>query len=93
MLKIIVKDGKKKKTYFPIRINRYNEYRKKLKKVLEGNPNLLFEGVREFPSGQYGILINGMSTDGIRPISLFYSLRDINFFYFKNRERANFNKG
>lgn len=88
MLKITIKDGNKKKTYFPTRINRYNEYRKKLKKVLEGNPNLLFEGVKEFPSGMYGILINGMSSDGVKPINMFYSLQDINFFYFKNRERA-----
>ncbi len=78
------------KSYFPCRIKNYNKYKSKLANVLEGNPNLYFEGVKEFPSGMYGILINGSGIQGVISISMFYSLRDINFFFFKKQERKQF---
>lgn len=86
MIQIKTKN-KNGKTYFPCRIKNYNKYRNKLANVLQGNPNLYFEGVKEIPSGLYGILINGSDILELSRISIFYSLRDINFFFYKKQER------
>ena len=86
MIEIKLKTKSKEK-YFPCRINNYNKYLNKLKNVLVGNPNLFYEGVKEYPSGMYGILVNGSDIQDIRPVQLFYSLRDINFFFFKKLDR------
>lgn len=92
-IKIKNKKGKKSFKYFPCRIKNYNQYRNKLQKVLEGNKNLYFEGVKDIHSGMFGILVKGTDIDDIRNINMFYSLRDINFFYYKNREREGNNVG
>ena len=86
MIEIKLK-SKSKEKYFPCRINNYNKYLNKLRNVLQGNNNLFYEGVKEHPSGMYGILINGTDVQNIRPVQMFYSLRDINFFFFKKLER------
>ena len=86
MIKIKI-NGNKDKSYFPCRINNYNKYKRKLENVLEGNQNLYYEGVKEIPSGMFGILIKGTDSQDIGNICMFYSLRDINFFYFKKQER------
>ncbi len=79
----------KGKEYFPVRINNFNKYRAKLLSFIGRNQNLYLEGVKDVSSGLFGILVKGKDMEGIRDINLFYSLRDINFFYFKNQERGN----
>jgi len=77
----------KGKEYFPCRINNYNKYRAKLLSFIGKNPNLYFEGVKDIESGLFGILVKGNDVNNIRKIDLFYSLRDINFFFYKKQER------
>lgn len=85
MIKLKVKG----KEYFPCRIKNYNKYRAKLLSFLGKNPNLYLEGCKDINSGLFGILVKGKDMENIRKIDLFYSLRDINFFYYKNQERFN----
>ena len=80
----------KGKKYFPCRINNFNKYRAKLLSFIGKNPNLYLEGVKNMDSGLFGILVNGNDIDNIRKIDIFYSLRDINFFYFKKQERDSY---
>ena len=80
----------KGKEYFPVRINNFNKYRAKLLSFLGRNQNLFLEGVKETSSGIFGILVKGKDIENIRDIDIFYSLRDINFFYFKKQERDSY---
>ena len=80
----------KGKEYFPVRINNFNKYRAKLLSFLGRNQNLFLEGVKETSSGIFGILVKGKDIENIRDIDMFYSLRDINFFYFKKQERDSY---
>ena len=80
----------KGKEYFPVRINNFNKYRAKLLSFLGRNQNLFLEGVKETSSGIFGILVKVKDIENIRDIDIFYSLRDINFFYFKKQERDSY---
>lgn len=82
----IKKEREKGKDYFPARIFKFQEYRDKLKTFLFENPNLNFFGMKEFPSGKYGIRVVGTNADATSPIDIFYSLGDINFFFYRYQD-------
>ena len=82
----IKNERKEGKEYLPCRIFKFREYRDKLRTFLFQNPNLNFFGVKEFPSQKYGIRVVGTDAGGISPIDMFYSLGDINFFFFRYQD-------
>lgn len=85
MIKIPVKiksEREKGKEYLPCRIFKFHEYKNKLKTFLFENPNLLYFGVKEFPTHKYGIRVIGESNG----VDIFYSLGDINFYFYKYQD-------
>ena len=78
--------GNNGKEYYPCTIRKYKEYRKKLKAIMNDNPNLDFTGALEKPSGKYGFKVKGTDSFGTSEIDFFYSLGEINYYYYKNQE-------
>ena len=78
VVKIKSKNGKE---YIPCTIRNYKGYRKKLKTMLNNNPNLSIIGVMELPSKKYGFKVFGKDSFGVSDIDIFYTLGEINFFY------------
>ena len=77
------KDGKEN---YPAQIRKYKQYRKKLETIMNGNPNLNFLGVLEKPSGKYGFKVKGTDSFGTSEINLFYSLGEINYYYYRSQD-------
>ena len=53
---------------------------------MNGNPNLNFLGVLEKPSGKYGFKVKGTDSFGTSEINLFYSLGEINYYYYRSQD-------
>ena len=83
---ITIKGKKDNQEYYPCTIRKYKQYRKKLETIMNRNPNLSFMGALEKPSGKYGFRVKGTDSFGTSEIDFFYSLGDINYYYYKNQE-------
>lgn len=88
--------------YEPTKIYRFNVLRKKLRTILSDNDNIdkaNFYGVKVFDvkkhkptKYEYGILVAGIDTNGLKEIKRFFSCDEINFLFEQQNRRIRIEK-